>query len=100
MSTDALGELAALIAASGLSGKRKTELTRKLDSARMNIGRNLDYVAERFDEHMERTVEKAKSEVNAYAHHIQFGLAALALQSGAEPPILMLNTPEEETPDD
>lgn len=61
-----------------LSGVKKKALKDKLRTARANIGDNTDFVAERFDEHMEKAVEKAKSEVNAYAQHLLVNLATEA----------------------
>ena len=91
----ALTELETLINAAPLSEKKKGELRSKLRTTRMNIGQNTDFVADSFDEHMERTVEKAKSEVNAYAEHTLRHLAQPALESPVSSPLL-LEAPEKE----
>lgn len=63
---DALAALEAKLNDVGLSDKRKKELSSHIESARRAIGSSLDFVAKQFDEHMERSTEKAKMEVNAY----------------------------------
>lgn len=80
-----LDELEADLAASGLSQKKVKELADKIRAARHDIGSNLKFVADQFDEHMERTVESAKVEVNAYATNLvqRAGLEALAGRAGA-----------------
>jgi hypothetical protein len=75
-----------------LSGKKRESALGHLRSLKQEIESNLPYVAKQFDEHMERTVEKAKTEVAAYIHSevSRAGLAALngttplALTSGEE----------------
>lgn len=46
--------------------KQKKALLDHLGSVERNIGENLRFVAKSFSEHVERNVEKAKVEVNAY----------------------------------
>lgn len=99
MATSALKDLATLIDESPLSGKKKDALKRQLQVAERNLAPNMDFVASRFDEHMERTVEKAKSEVNAYAQHVQGGLARMALRGGAGSEPLLLESPTEDEDD-
>ena len=96
MATQALVDLAALIDESPLSGKKKDALKRQLQVAERNLAPNMDFVASRFDEHMERTVEKAKSEVNAYAQHTLGDLAKMALKGGAGSEPLLLEEPAED----
>lgn len=96
MAVRALKDLEALIGGSSLSGKKKKELKDQLRTAEMNLAPNMDFVAERFGEHMERTVEKAKAEVNAYAQHTMGGLAQLALSGGTGGEPLLLESPDEE----
>ena len=92
----ALVELAAQINTAPLSEKKKTELRRNLETAKMNIGNNTAFVTDRFDEHMERTVEKAKSEVNAYVENTQQRLASrAALEAGLVSNPLLLDAPVE-----
>lgn len=61
------------------SGKGKKVLRDKAEAAKRAIGGNLKFVSKSFDEHMEKTVEKAKIEVNAYATQmlIRTGIDAL-----------------------
>ena len=96
MVVQALKDLAALIDAAPLSGKKKKELQDELRVAEMNLAPNMAFVAERFSEHMESTIEKAKSEVNAYAQHTLGGLAQMALRGGEGSEPLLLEAPEEE----
>ena len=88
--------LAAQIDESPLSGKKKKELRSQLQMAEMNLAPNMDFVAKQFDEHMERTVEKAKSEVNAYAQHTLGDLAQMALKGGVGSEPLLLESAAEE----
>lgn len=69
------GELGA-----SLSGKRKDAILSELRSLRMDISSNMPFVAKSFGEHMEQTVEKAKTEVHGYMTGViqRAGLAALA----------------------
>lgn len=70
-----LAQLETAIAASGLSQKKQAELASLAQAAARDIGSNSRFVAERFDEHMEETTERAKMEVNAYALAILHGEA-------------------------
>lgn len=74
-----LDRLREMIGASGLSQKKQAELLGAVEKAATNMGSNVRYVAEQFDEHMERTIEGAKTEVNAYVMNgvMRAGLAAL-----------------------
>ena len=96
MAVRALKVLAAQIDESPLSGKKKKELRSQLQMAEMNLAPNMDFVAKQFDEHMERTVEKAKSEVNAYAQHTLGDLAQMALKGGVGSEPLLLESAAEE----
>lgn len=96
MAVRALKVLAALIDESSLSGKKKKVLKNQLRVAEMNLAPNMDFVAEQFDEHMERTVEKAKSEVNAYAQHTLGDLARMALTGGVGAEPLLLESSDED----
>ena len=71
-------------------GKRKTEsLQKSLDMLRARLVDSTAFVADQFEEHTERVIEKAKVEVNAYvnAHVTRAGLDALA---GGKPVITLL----------
>ena len=96
MAVRALKLLESQIDQSPLSGKKKAALKGQLHTARMNLAPNMEFVAERFDEHMERTVEKAKSEVNAYAQHTLGDLAQMALSGGEGDAPLLLESPDED----
>jgi hypothetical protein len=76
-----LDELQAGLAAMGLSQKKLTELGRLVERARAQIGGSAEFIAQSFDEHMERTTEEAKIEVNAYATGMvqRAGLEALGV---------------------
>jgi hypothetical protein len=75
-----LKELRQLIEASSLSGVKKKEFIRKIESASRAIGSSVGFVLDSFGEHMETTKEKAKIEIEAYLQsRIQrAGLEALA----------------------
>lgn len=86
----ALKDAAEAVRESGLSQKKQQALLGALDRASANIGCNLKFVADQFSEHMERTVEQAKSEVDGYIAGAtrQLGLAAMHASTviGIEPP--------------
>ena len=68
--SDALGHLKILedlINDLGVSKKKAEALMREIDMAKMNISNNVEFVADQFDEHIERTAAELKDEVNAYA---------------------------------
>lgn len=49
-----------------VSEKQRAALKARLSNARQQLVSNIPFVLEQFGEHMEKTVEKAKVEVNAY----------------------------------
>lgn len=75
-----IAEVMSDIEASKLSQKQKDELLGKLGRIKDNTRSNLRFVLEQFGEHMEATVNKAKTEISAYANHlvVASGLAKLA----------------------
>lgn len=77
---ESIAEAVAAIDDCKLSEKAKKELKSKLMMARQDIGVNQKFVADQFGEHMEKVVEKAKIEVNAYATATiqRAGLSAIA----------------------
>lgn len=79
-------EVMADIEALKLSQKQKDELLRKLGRVKDNTRSNLKFVLEQFGEHMEATVNKAKTEISAYANHliVASGLAKLAGVKGTK----------------
>jgi hypothetical protein len=64
------------------SKKQKDSLLDEVYHVEMNIRQNAPCMMECFDEHMEKTIEKAKIEVNAYAtsHLMQLGLESVQQQ--------------------
>lgn len=78
----------AAIGESGLSAKRQKELLDHLHMLDMRIGSSVDFVAERFGEHMGDVTETAKMEVNAYAMRALHGLAVPIALPGNQTPKL------------
>lgn len=78
-----LDELAEKIAAMGLSAKKQKDLLDSVSRAKNKMKSSIPWVAKQFSEHMETTVEKAKTEVNAYATQTlqRMGLEALGITS-------------------
>ncbi len=73
------------------SEKSKKEILDQIRMARMQVSENAPFVVESFDKHMEKIVEKAKIEVNAYATKqlIETGIAAL--NAPRQSPVIMLS---------
>ena len=76
-----LSETAAAIGAAGLSKKKEAELLSLIGRVSADIGSNLDFVAEQFDEHMEKTVEDARAEIAGTAMAAMNALAMSAVAS-------------------
>jgi len=79
---DSLGGLDDLTAAIGelkLSEKQKQALLKQVDKSRSRLTSGVPFVAKQFAEHMETTISKARTEINAHAVHTinQIGLSAL-----------------------
>lgn len=76
---DEINQARTLIAESGLSKVKQKEIFSLLGMAERDITSSVDYVAERFDKHMEKTVEKAKTEIYAFqtGHALRIGQAVL-----------------------
>lgn len=72
-----------LLEGSGLSEKKKAEIRGAMSKARQEIGTNMEFVAKSFDKHMQKTVAKAKIEVNAYATSTVMRLGMEAISTGA-----------------
>jgi hypothetical protein len=68
------------VRASSLSKAKQAEIIGRMSAAERDISSNQRFVAEQFDEHMEKTTEAAKIEVNAYAMNAlrQIGLESIA----------------------
>ena len=76
---DSLDALSEKLEALNLSKKQKQELIGCVDSARVSIKSNLNFVLKQFGEYIEKTMTKARTEVSAYAQQMltRTGLAAL-----------------------
>jgi hypothetical protein len=63
-----------------LSKKEQIELARNLDTVSHRITGSAKFVADQFSEHVEKTVDKAKAEFNAYKmnHTLRVGAAVLS----------------------
>ena len=62
-----LADLGESLAESKIPAKERVRIQAALNRVEMELGANLEFVAKQFDEHMEKTVERAKVEINAYA---------------------------------
>lgn len=62
----------------------KKDLISSLNSVKMNIGCNLDYVAAQFNEQMDKTVTEAKGEVEAFCQNKIMAVAQNALVENHE----------------
>lgn len=78
--------LRADIAESGLSGKKAKVLLDRIHQAEMAAGVNQEYVAEQFDRHMEKTVERARIEVDAHVQAAITHAGLRAIASGTAEP--------------
>jgi hypothetical protein len=67
---DALAQLQAMraeLADAKISATLRNSMTSRIDMAIQEITKNVPFVAEQFDRHLEQQVERAKTEINAYA---------------------------------
>lgn len=93
---DAAATLEEIIAEVEREGRMgKTKLLSMLRRVRGDIGEGSDWVAQSFSEHMEKTVEKAKIEINAYAQNLLVRTGIAALGDGTESPLLLESGPKE-----
>ena len=83
VAVDALAELKDKINEAKLSGKAKDELLASLNKAHMNVTSNLQFVSNQFGEHIEVTLDKAKTEVGAYIQGVIARTGIEALQGKA-----------------
>lgn len=90
-SIEALDKLAAEIDGLGLSRAKADKLKEVVRAARSAFTSSIPYIAEQFDEHSEKTVERAKAEIHGYMTGVltRSGLAAL----GAELPLQIEGSP-------
>lgn len=86
-SVQTLDDLIADIDTLGISKKKADELKLRLRVARERVTGSATFVADRFEEHMEETVELAKVEVHGYAQHVlqRAGVAAIAAADPDKP---------------
>lgn len=49
-----------------LSNKARDEIAKQIDSVRCSFTSSMPFIADQFNEHMESTVERAKTEINAF----------------------------------
>lgn len=89
LAMDSLAALRKAIEQAGLSKVKAAELLSKVYTAQRNIGDNQQFVADMFSEHMEKTIEAAKIEVNGYVNGAMrhAGLQALAAQQSGVAPL-------------
>jgi len=94
--TDTIADVQGEIGSS-LSKKRREAIIKRLRKLEQDLGANVPYYVEQFEEHMEGVVEDAKIEANAYVQNIvqRAGLDALG---GAMP--LQLESGEEDAGQD
>ena len=80
LARDAIYDLRTKIENAALSGKAKKDYLSDLVTIERNVDDNVAYVADRFSEHMEVTIEHGKGEVMAFMHATATaaGLKALA----------------------
>lgn len=83
---DRLKSLETMIEESKLSNKAKDEIFKKIMSIRASFTSSMPFVAEQFAEHMEKTVEKAKIEINAFATQtiVSAGIEAIAASNSIQ----------------
>lgn len=69
-----------------ISQKMKDDLTHDLSVIRDHMKSNLRFVLDQFGEHMEATIQKARTEISAYANHliVRTGLAKLIGKDGED----------------
>lgn len=82
------------INASTLSVKGKQALIDRVTRAQQELGSNLDFVANQFDKHAEKTMERARVEINAM---VTAAIHSAGLTSLGAGPVLELVAGEDET---
>ena len=78
----ALNRAVAAVAEAKISKKDADRILSGISKAAQEIGVNSDYVQQRFGEHMEKRVHKARVEIDAYFHNVirNAGLKALGVE--------------------
>lgn len=87
MTVKAISALERRINDAKLSQTTRKELLGEMETVRRNVLDNVDFVAKQFDEHMEATVERAKTEISTF---IQGFLARVGLKGIKNDDILKL----------
>ena len=77
-----------------LGVKDRKEMISKLQQVKYNIGSNLDFCVEQFDEQMEKTTLEAKGEIEAFCQNKINSIAQAALVENREK-IVELENPVE-----
>ena len=62
-----------------LTKAEKDEIIRKLNWLNMNIGTNLDFIANQFNEQMDKTITEAKGEIEAFCQNKINSIASASL---------------------
>ena len=94
---ESLDILSADIADLKVSEKQKKALEGRLARARQQLLSNMPYVLQQFAENMEKTVEKAKVEVNAY---VVSTIRRAGLEALGAPPLALEDSRADETGDE
>lgn len=79
-----------------VSEKQKNALKSRVTGARQQLVSGVPFVLKQFGEHMEKTVEKAKVEVNAYVTGTVMRAGLKALGGSDEVPLLELHSPKKD----
>lgn len=91
---DHLNKASSLVNASQAGVKSKELILGELKLAVQELRANVPFVAKSFDEHMDRTTERAKIEVNAYLQHAIVRAGLNSLGAGGQAPIELPGAPE------
>lgn len=90
---EAIEEAKRAINNSSMTKKLKDELLSSMHQAKMNIESNAGYVADCFNEHMEKTVTQAKTEIHGHMQNVLQRAGLSALQNVSMP--LLIEEPQE-----
>lgn len=93
-----LDELAEQVRGMGLAKNKTEALLKQVERVKMQMTSNVPFRLQSFDEHMEKTVEKAKIEVNAYATNAIQRLGLEALAGASARPVLELGDGDDVEP--
>jgi hypothetical protein len=85
--SDAKADIAALaqfVREAKMAKSTQSEIERRLTAIAAGISGSIQFVVDQFDEHIEKKVEEAKTEVNAYLQAVITNVGIDALKAGAE----------------